>query len=283
MVECKTKYPIMLVHGIGYSDKDNPRYWGRIPMTLKDHGAEIHFSGQDSFGNIRSNAGQLYENIKEIIEKSGAEKINMIAHSRGGIDARFVISETDASDMVASLTTIATPHKGISSIDIMKGKNSEALEMLYRVFGTMLSVDGGERPEDNKVYDQLSADYMDIFNEFIKDDPDVYYQSYAFDMKNRASDPAMGLFHSIVLKNEGENDGFVSVDSAKWGDFRGIVSGMGMKGISHPKAVDGRRNRFTPQGHRHSSYSDGGVTHFCYSDITDFYIDMVARLAEMGY
>ncbi|MEG0157368.1 MAG: hypothetical protein RR661_06935, partial [Anaerovoracaceae bacterium] len=127
-----------------------------------------------------------------------------------------------------------------------------------------------ERPTDNRIYNQLTADYMEVFNALVKDVPGIYYQSYAFDMKNSKSDPAMGIFHRIIGKLEGPNDGLVSVESAKWGDFRGVFPGSGEIGISHPNAVDGRRRPFRKK-------KDG------FSDITDFYVALVARLKNMGY
>ena len=39
---CKTKYPIVLVHGIFFRDSKMFNYWGRVPNTLKLHGATIY-------------------------------------------------------------------------------------------------------------------------------------------------------------------------------------------------------------------------------------------------
>lgn len=268
MNRCKTKYPIVLVHGIGYNDVDSPDYWGRIPDALRENGAKVFFGNQDGFGTVRRNAGQLKAEIHMLQQKEGCEKVNLIAHSKGGIDARYMISQLGMDDMVASLTTVATPHHGIRTLDIYKEKNLSRLKWLIGLFNTMLLVDGGASPDSNAVYDQLTEDYMEVFNELVPDSPKVYYQSYAFDMKGRYADPSLYVFYCSVKKYEGANDGFVSVESAKWGDFKGVYSGPEGKGISHPQVCDGRRKLAEKRG---------------LGDISDFYVKMVSELCEKGF
>ncbi|MCI2062113.1 MAG: hypothetical protein LKJ83_05000 [Eubacteriaceae bacterium] len=266
---CKTKYPIMLVHGIGYTDEGEHEYWGRIPEVLRSYGAEVCFGCQPSFGTVSENAAVIKKSALKVIS-SGASKINFIAHSKGGLEARYLISCLGMAEHTASLTTIATPHRGIRSMDKLYSRASHSLHFLLDLFNTMLRVDGGVPPENNKVYAELSAEYAEIFNELVPDAEGVYYQSYAFDMKNSLSDPAMGMFHRIIRRNEGLNDGFVSVDSAKWGNFRGVVTGPGKIGVSHPNAVDSRQRPLRdPRGR--------------IFDITDLYVSIASELKEMGF
>ena len=85
---CATRWPILLVHGVGFKQAEKLRLWGRIPETLKAHGARVFISNQDSWGSYESNALQLRIAVNQILEDQQAEKINIIAHSKGGIDAR---------------------------------------------------------------------------------------------------------------------------------------------------------------------------------------------------
>ena len=39
------------------------------------------------------------------------EKVNIIAHSKGGLDARYMISKLNMGEYVASLTMISSPHR----------------------------------------------------------------------------------------------------------------------------------------------------------------------------
>ena len=269
---CATKYPIMLIHGIGYRDWDYDRYWGRIPGFLQKHGAEIYFGNQDAIGSVEHNAAQIKLSAEKVLAETGAEKVNLIAHSKGGIEARFMVSRLGMAYKTASLTTLATPHRGILSMDKMKKRAGAAYKGLLSLFNLMLRYDGGEKNNSLKPYEQLTADYMGVFNQLVPDMEEVYYQSYAFDMKNSWSNPAMGIFYTLVKKIEGPNDGLVCVESAKWGDFRGIYSGPGKKGISHPQAVDSDMKALTERR------TGGGV-----ADITDLYWDIAARLKALGY
>ena len=265
---CATKYPIMLIHGIGYCDADHRRYWGRIPSFLEKHGAILYFGNQDAFGSIEHNASQLKCSVLQALEESAAEKLNLIAHSTGGIEARYLISRMGMSEKIASLTTLATPHRGIKAMDHIKQQSGFLYKQLLRIFNLMLVMDGRQKNCSLGIYDLFTTDFMGVFNEIVPDVGGVYYQSYAFDMKNSKSDPSMGLFYQLVKYAEGANDGLVSVESAKWGDFQGVYSGTGGRGISHPGAVDSRQGKLMKNSR---------------IDILDLYWDLVSRLKAMGY
>ncbi len=264
---CATKYPIMLIHGIGYGDSQARHYWGRIPQRLEECGARVYFGGQEAFGTVAENGEKLKISAERALRDSGADKLNLIAHSKGGIEARYLISVLGMGGSIASLTTLATPHRGICAMDELREKAKGAYKILAGVFNLMLMVDGGQRNFSLKPYEQLTADYMQVFNELVPDQVGVYYQSYAFDMRSAASDPVMGVFHRVVKKLEGANDGLVSVESAKWGDFQGVYPKEGKRGISHPRVVDSQR--WQKKGSRR--------------DMTQFYQAIAARLKALGY
>ena len=108
------------------------------------------------------------------------------------------------------------------------------------------------------------------FNEKTPDAPCVYYQSYAFVMKNPFSDIFMWLPCLVVGMIDGENDGLLTPERVKWGVFKGIYSGVGNRGISHCDEVDMRRFRL-------SKKKGEGV-----SDIVDLYRGIVSDLSDLG-
>ena len=61
---CQTKYPILLVHGVGFRDYKRPLYWGRIPGALSERGATLFYGEQDSWATIEENAAVLAERIE---------------------------------------------------------------------------------------------------------------------------------------------------------------------------------------------------------------------------
>lgn len=105
---CHTRYPILLVHGVFFRDFRFFNYWGRIPCALKQNGAVIYYGSQQSAASVASCGQELAERIRAIVQETGCEKVNIIAHSKGGLDSRYAISACGMAPYVASLTTINT-------------------------------------------------------------------------------------------------------------------------------------------------------------------------------
>ncbi|MDR2901068.1 MAG: hypothetical protein LBV20_06070, partial [Treponema sp.] len=66
----------------------------------------------------------------------------------------------------------------------------------------------------------------------------VYYQSYAAMMKYFFSDLLFIIMHPVITFADGDNDGLCSVESAKWGNFKGVITTKGIFGISHSGVID---------------------------------------------
>ena len=75
------------------------------------HGATVYYGNHQSVLAIKDSALALPTRKKLIAERSGAGKVNIIAHSKGGLDCRYAIFELGIASCVASLTTITTPHR----------------------------------------------------------------------------------------------------------------------------------------------------------------------------
>ncbi len=99
---CKTKYPILLVHGVFFRDRKYFNYWGRIPGELKRNGAEIFYGNQQSAAATPQSAQQLKERILEVCQETGSEKVNIIAHSKGGLESRWAVTSWRYGPYVAS-------------------------------------------------------------------------------------------------------------------------------------------------------------------------------------
>lgn len=127
---CKTKYPILMVHGIFFRDWQVINYWGRVPNELIRNGAEVYYGKQQSANKVSVSATEVAERIKEVIAETGAEKVNIIAHSKGGLDSRYAISHLGMDKYVATLTTINTPHYGCKFVDMLLGRFLRAYRAL---------------------------------------------------------------------------------------------------------------------------------------------------------
>lgn len=263
---CKTKYPVLLLHGAGFRDDSKfYNYWGRIPETLKEHGAEVFLGNQDAWGSLENNAKIIEQRIKEILKKTGAKKVNLIAHSRGGLEARYVISSLGLDKYIASLTTIATPHRGSKTLDFFYQWPKGIYKFLAFFVDLFYRILGDKKPDFYKSSRQLSAIQCREFNRKNLDKPNVYYQSYMAKMKSSLSDPIFVLTHFIIKLVEGENDGLCTIESGKWGNYRGAITGKKFLGMSHAGVIDVYR------------FNYAGV------DIRRKYTEMVEDLKQRGY
>ena len=270
-MECDTKYPIMLIHGVSFRDRKHIRYWGRIPASLEARGAKIYYGCQDGWGTIEYNGRVLKDNINKILDETGCEKINLIAHSKGGLDARCMISSYNMAEKTASLTTIGTPHRGSKTIDIACKFPKWLFRIAAFIINSLFKLLGDKKPDFYTAGKQFRTPDMMAFNERNPDMPGVYYQSYAGVMKNPFSDIILSIPYLIISRIEGENDGLVALSSAEWTNFSGVLQGTTRRGISHADEIDARRMNFTKKP------SDTGI-----SDIREFYISVVSGLKQRG-
>ena len=66
------KYPILLVHGMGFRDYRNICYWGRIPKILEQMGCTVFFGNQDSNADVKTNGRHIAQRINSIVKETGA-------------------------------------------------------------------------------------------------------------------------------------------------------------------------------------------------------------------
>lgn len=235
------EYPILLVHGIGFRDFRRLNYWGRIPSELKKRGYSVHLSMQDSFGTIENNAIALALRVDELLAHTGAEKVNIIAHSKGGIDARCMACMPGMSKKIASLTTIAAPHHGSAVPEQFRGLPRVLAELIFLPLNLLFWVLGDELPDFVAAVCELDRDNMKRFNEQYPDPPEIYCQSFGVCMNKPFADIFMLPTHLLLNRLEGANDGIISVRSSRWTNFRGIVKSSSGMGFSHCDAVNMRR------------------------------------------
>ncbi|HRX16697.1 MAG TPA: hypothetical protein P5123_10320 [Spirochaetota bacterium] len=243
---CDTKYPILLVHGAGFRDDSRfYNYWGRIPKALTDEGATIFYSGQDAWGSIEYNGTIIKERIEQVLKITKAGKVNIIAHSRGGLEARYAITKLAMGKYVASLTTISTPHYGSKTMNIFYKFPKGLYRFVSSIVNLYFKVLGDKNPDFFTSSRQFSTYEAEIFNKNTPNDSSVLYQSYAAKMKKSLSDPLFVLTHLIISFFDGENDGLCPVASAKWGNYRGLITGKNFWGISHAGVIDSYRFNYS--------------------------------------
>ncbi|MCM1132800.1 MAG: triacylglycerol lipase [Ruminococcus flavefaciens] len=264
---CKTKYPVVMVHGIFFRDWQLMNYWGRVPASLIRNGADVYYGNQQSARSIPDSAEELRQAVMKVIAETGAEKVNIIAHSKGGLDTRYAISSLGLDKYVATLTTINTPHGGCDMVDYLLGKFSPKFcNWVARRYNKIFTVLGDKEPDFMAGIKDLSPSRLKELEDKMADSPDVSYRSCMSVMKNVFSTSFLPLIigHLTVKKLNGDNDGLVWVGSAKHGEFK-LVKASGIRGISHGDTIDLFRENI--EGY----------------DVREFYINLVAELKQQGY
>ncbi len=237
---CKTKYPLLMVHGIFWRDWQLFNYWGRISKELLRNGAVVYYGNQQSAAPMEICASELKAQILLILEKEHCEKVNIIAHSKGGLDARYAISCLDAAPYVASLTTIGTPHFGCSLVDIAIKKIPDSLIRRFaKGYNAMYKKLGDTEPDFRSGIYDITTEQCTLFNKEVIDRETVLYASVASKMSSFFSaDFPLNVGYSILRRTDGDNDGFVSVESSKWGNYLGCYETKHRRGVSHGDMID---------------------------------------------
>ncbi len=222
---CATRHPVILVSGMGFQDLNNIiNYWNVIPDYLKGLGCEVYSANQDAFNSHGENALKLKYRILDILERHPHEKVNIIAHSKGGIESRYMISKLGMHDRVASLTTLGSPHHGSGIADIIMGAipiGKFAVARLVNIYGRIM---GDMRPDSYRAARQVTTEAMERFNDEVPDHSDVYYQSYASHINRSYPSMLWKALARILYTVQGSNDGLVTIESAKWGDYQGLIA-----------------------------------------------------------
>ena len=269
--DCCLKYPLLMVHGMGFRDRRRLNYWGRIPAALEADGVKIFYGGQDSNGSIEDNGAFLADRIRSLAAENNITKFNVIAHSKGGLDIRYAISSLGINDLIASVTTINTPHNGSYTVDKLLKIPAAFVRLGCFMTDFWFKVLGDGDPKTYKAITAFKTSSAEEFNRANPDDPDIYYQSYAFTCRKVTGDMLMWFPNLVVRLIEGENDGLLTPRAVKWANFRGHFRGVGRRGVSHPDEVDIRR--------RPLMVDLGDRT----LDIPDFYREIVKELGQMGF
>ena len=251
-------YPILLQHGwTGFESIGPLEYFFQVKKHLEEHGFEVYVSEVAPYNDSEVRGLRMAENLESILSSSGAARVNVIAHSQGGIDTRYIISTLGYGDRIASLTTISTPHHGTrlgdAYLGMIPGWTDGMSNGLAWLLGVAIS-EMGDDPDLRASMWQISETTMQAFNDENPDDPRVAYFSWAgrsflnlgrgiCDEAEVENPPrvdictvwlqATGRFVGESLLHPKPNDGLVAVESARWGRFQGCIPADHIDEVGH--------------------------------------------------
>src|SRR5262245_45286604 len=151
----KTKYPIVLAHGLGGFDElfGVLDYWYGIPFALTSGGAQVFVTTVSQLNSTQARGEQLLAQVQQIVAITGKPKVNLIGHSHGGLDVRYVAAVRP--DLVASVTSVGSPHKGADLADFLRAHvqngsfTEDVLAFFANSLGTVIGLlTGHTNPQD---------------------------------------------------------------------------------------------------------------------------------------
>ncbi len=263
---CQTKYPILFVHGVFFRDNNWFNYWGRIPKELEANGAVCYYGNHQSASSVQASGEELSKRIRQITGEIGCEKVNIIAHSKGGLDCRYAIARCGAAEQIASLTTINTPHRGCAFADWLLENAPESLqEDIASAYNHAAKIAGDLKPDFMAAVSDLTAEACREFDSSTPTPQGIYTQSVGSVMKKaRSGRFPLNFSYRFVKLFDGQNDGLVGADSFRWGEQYTLLDLPVKRGISHADMID--LNRENLKGF----------------DVREFYVNLVAELKQKG-
>jgi triacylglycerol lipase len=251
---------VILVNGLGIRDGKGAGSWGRIPTFLQSCGVDLYFGGTDAWGRIEANAELLKLRVEEVLRETGKDRVNIIAHSAGGIDSRYMIWNYGMGSQVASLTTISTPHRGSELADHIYEWKLTHTSFIKRLFMRIGKAQGDQKPAPYELGLSLTSGKMKKFNIRVLPDPRVYHLSIYSTIDSFWDDPRCSWTRHYLDRKAGPNDGIVTAESTRWhGEWVKVGDS-----ISHLDILDYRGKR-----------SD--------EDILAIYAGILERLRERGF
>lgn len=164
-----TRHPVVLAHGImGFrclqvAGVNFGNYFRGVEEHLARLGLHVHVPVVGMTNGIPERAQRLKAQIDQMVPTG---KVNIIAHSLGGLDARYMITHLGMADRVASLTMVGTPHRGTTAADF-------ACETVGQGLGMEALLD--ELGIEVEAFHELTTQRCEAFNLSTPDQPQVQY------------------------------------------------------------------------------------------------------------
>lgn len=259
------KHPVVLMHGFGVGASF--RRGGHLhdeALYLRSRGVRAIAPNVSPYNTVRARTATWDDRLRRVLDEVESDRLVVIAHSMGGLDARHLISKMNWHEAINVLVTVSTPHRGSSVAEFILDQPEAVREWLVDMadwVGSNILEDGSANIR--RALSELTPDYVEnTFNEEVPNHPDVEYWSYGCRAGKGTDIPINPVFRYLnryLYEREGVNDGIVSVESARWGNYRGTVD------ADHARQV-GLSSRLAAP-----------------FDSNTFYANIVKDLAEEGY
>ena len=222
----RLKHPVLFFHGYGsIASLVKPTPLHDVCLLFREHGILSFAPNIVPYATIETRAETWKEIVLRLAGQLDIAKFNIIAHSMGGLDARYAITHLGLHRNVESLTTLSSPHHGSSLAEFAIDTPEEVKSKLASFMNWMGNQLYPEVESDTLgSLEQLTRNYlMEEFNPSTPNADDVSYYSYSAAVgkgtETTLKPTILKYQNRHIYEEEGVNDGFVSVPSARWGEY----------------------------------------------------------------
>lgn len=227
------RHPVVMLHGILGFDKIGlwgveQEYFRGVWRYLELLGATVSYPRVPMVGSVPNRAAALAEHVRALPQAP----VIVVAHSMGGLDARYAIQKLGLDEHIIALVTVGTPHRGTSLADL-------SLSTIPRLFRWIFSRIGLGTP----AVDALTRFSTERFNQEIPNSERVAYFSVVAGASGWTLlfNPALWLSYFFIRRREGPNDGLVSTASQRWGTVLDEIDADHWSQIGWTLRFDARR------------------------------------------
>ncbi|MFO8099083.1 MAG: lipase [Salinibacter sp.] len=224
-----TRHPVVLMHGFGIGASF--RRGGHLhnqALHLRSRGVRAVAPNVSPYNTVRARTQTWDKRLRHVLRETNADRLSIIAHSMGGLDARYLISKMGWHERVGVLVTVATPHRGSAVASLILNQPDTVRDWLTDManwLGNHVLEDGSANMRE--ALRELTPKYVeDTFNPDVPNHPEVTYYSFGCRAGKGTAAPITPIFryfNKYLYDHEGVNDGIVSVRSARWGSYLGTV------------------------------------------------------------
>jgi len=203
------QHAIVLAHGIlGFDHLSvlgtQQHYFRGIGKHLQEHGAVVRALHVSPLGSVPERAEALASFVKDIDER----RVVIVAHSMGGLDARYALSKLGLHHRVRAMVSIGTPHRGTVLAEAAKFLPARALRNLLGQVGVQ-----------TEALDWLGEESAKAFARDVPNVSSVFYASVIGETSRMQvlANPLLLATYEVLLRMRGQNDGIVPASSQVWG------------------------------------------------------------------
>jgi len=154
--------PVVLSHGF---NSDSETFYA-LDIALNSVGVDdVEKTDVPPLASSYARGEVLVGEIEEFLALTGENKVNIIAHSQGGLDARYVAAVRP--DLVASVTTLGTPHFGVNTADKVANATSPLTTDISNLFDGLIGLFGDSGADTTGSLESLTSAGAQRFNNVI--------------------------------------------------------------------------------------------------------------------